>query len=141
MKKQTVKQSACEAVSKFLSGRGLEIENEYKFHPEISWRMDIALVKDKICIEIDGGLFIKKFVKCGRCQHEFYAGFEGTGHTHPTGYKQDRKKDNAAVILGWKVLRYTTDQFSVGVPGYVRVWEDIKECQQRIWAELKECQQ
>ena len=61
---------------------------EYMFHPTRKWRFDFAWLSHKLAVEIEGG-------NGGR--HQRRAGFEGDCH-----------KYNAAVLLGWRVLRYTT---------------------------------
>jgi very-short-patch-repair endonuclease len=66
---------------------------EFKFHDTRKWRFDFALVNEKIAIEIEGGAYTN-----GR-------------HTRGKGFIADMEKYNTATILGWKVLRYTPDQF------------------------------
>lgn len=65
---------------------------EYKFHPERKWRFDFAFVPEKIAVEIEGGIFTS-----GR-------------HSRGANFIKDCEKYNAATILGWRVLRYFTDQ-------------------------------
>jgi len=65
-------------------------ESEYKFHPTRKWRFDFAWPTLKIAVELEGAVWIQ-----GR-------------HTRGSGFIKDMEKYNAAVILGWKVLRYTT---------------------------------
>ena len=55
------------------------------------FKFDCANPDKKIAIEIDGGLWIQ-----GR-------------HNRPLGMIQDMEKINAAVVEGWKVLRYSPD--------------------------------
>jgi hypothetical protein len=62
--------------------------SELKFHPERKWRFDYAFPDRMIAIEIEGGAFTK-----GR-------------HTRGPGFIKDMEKYNAAVVLGWKLLRY-----------------------------------
>lgn len=62
---------------------------EYMFHPERKWRFDFAFIKEKIAVEIEGGIYVS-----GR-------------HTRGAGYEKDMEKYNAATLLGWRVLRYT----------------------------------
>jgi very-short-patch-repair endonuclease len=62
---------------------------EYKFHPVRRWRFDFAFPDRKIAVEIEGGVFTQ-----GR-------------HTRGKGFSGDMEKYNAAVLLGWKLLRYT----------------------------------
>ena len=90
-----MKKSVGEMEMEFLlKSEEYEFETEYKFHPERKWRFDFAFPKDKIAIEVEGGLFTQ-----GR-------------HTRGRGYIQDMQKYNAATILGWRVLRYGTGQIN-----------------------------
>lgn len=66
--------------------------SEYRFHPTRKWRFDFAHPEKMIGIEIEGGVFSK-----GR-------------HTRGMGYIKDCEKYNSAIILGWRVLRYTPQQ-------------------------------
>lgn len=54
------------------------------------FRFDAANIVDKICIEIEGGIWL---------------GSKG-GHTSGIGYEQNLEKYNLAVLRGWKLLRY-----------------------------------
>lgn len=75
---------------------------EYRFHPHRRWRFDYAWVDQQVALEIEGGIWIK--TKDG-----------GHGrHNRPVGFTNDMEKYNAAVILGWKVLRVTPEQISNG---------------------------
>lgn len=67
---------------------------EYKFCETRKWRFDYALPDEKIAIEIEGGVY-----SYGR-------------HTRGCGYIKDMEKYNEAALLGWKVLRYTPQQFA-----------------------------
>ena len=67
-------------------------EAEYKFCPERRWRFDYAFIKQKIAVEQEGGVWA-----FGR-------------HTRGSGFIKDLEKYNKAVLLGWRVLRYTPDQ-------------------------------
>lgn len=70
---------------------GLKLHPEFRFHPKKRWRFDFALPEHKIAIEVEGGTWSN-----GR-------------HTRGAGYRKDCEKYNAANVLGWHVLRYTTD--------------------------------
>jgi len=63
---------------------------EHRFHPTRRWRFDVAFVEQKVAVEIDGGCWSR-----GR-------------HTRGSGYIKDTEKLNAAVVQGWRVLRYCT---------------------------------
>lgn len=65
-------------------------EKEVRFHPTRRWRFDRAWVKQKVAVEIDGGVFIR-----GR-------------HTRGMGYHRQIEKQNQAQVCGWAVLRYDT---------------------------------
>lgn len=59
--------------------------------PARRWRFDFAWVQEKLAVEIDGGAFI------------------GGAHNRGSGQAKDYEKQNAAVSLGWRVLRFNTD--------------------------------
>jgi len=69
---------------------------EYKFTKHRRWKFDFACPALMIAIEIEGGVWSK-----GR-------------HTRPTGFIQDMEKYNYAAWMGWKVLRYSTEQINSG---------------------------
>lgn len=75
-----------------LSELKLWYEKEFRFNPQRKWRADYALTSKMILIEIEGGVY-----SSGR-------------HTRGKGFSNDCEKYNAAALLGWKVLRYTTNQ-------------------------------
>lgn len=67
-------------------------EREVKFHPDRKWRFDFAWKKQKLAVEIEGGVY------------------SGGRHIRPTGFEADCEKYNAAIALGWRVLRFTAKQ-------------------------------
>jgi very-short-patch-repair endonuclease len=67
------------------------VMREYEFFPGRKWRFDFALLDHKIAVEIEGGLFT------------------GGGHSRGKGYERNLEKYNCATIMGWRVLRYSTD--------------------------------
>jgi very-short-patch-repair endonuclease len=69
---------------------------EYRFHPKRRWRFDYAWPEHRIAIEIEGGAWIY-----GR-------------HNRAKGFVNDMQKYNEAVMLGWRVLRYTPEQIKAG---------------------------
>ncbi len=70
--------------------------SEYKFHPDRRWRFDFAWIDRKIACEIEGGIWF------------------GGRHNRPVGYQKDLEKYNQATLLGWKVFRFTPQQFKNG---------------------------
>lgn len=75
---------------------GVPVVLEYRFHPSRQWRWDIALVDQRIALEVDGGIWTQ-----GR-------------HVRGRGFLADREKINTGVILGWRVLEVTPDQATCG---------------------------
>jgi very-short-patch-repair endonuclease len=73
-----------------------EPETEFRFHPTRRWRFDLAWPDLMLAMEVDGGHWVN-----GR-------------HTRPQGFANDLEKMNAAVLLGWRVLRFTSDQVKDG---------------------------
>lgn len=67
----------------------LVLSTEHKFHPVRKWRFDWSVNSIKLAIEYEG-VFSSK-----------------SRHTTLKGYSVDTDKYRAAVILGWRVLRYT----------------------------------
>jgi very-short-patch-repair endonuclease len=71
-------------------------EQEYRFHMERKYRLDLAFVPQKVGVEIEGGLWA--------------AG----AHSRPIGILRDMEKANLLVLSGWRVLRYTPQQVRKG---------------------------
>jgi very-short-patch-repair endonuclease len=71
-------------------------EREFKFHPTRKWRADLAWPKAGLIVEVDGGVW------------------SGGRHTRPGGYIKDCEKLNAATLLGWRIMRFTTDDLGAG---------------------------
>ncbi len=69
--------------------------SEYKFHPERKWRFDFLLAKG-IAVEVQGGGWLH-----GR-------------HSRALGMENDYEKNNAAVLLGYRILYFTTGQVKDG---------------------------
>ena len=67
---------------------GLSPVREYTFHPKRKWRFDFVFLDKMLAVEIEGGV---------NGRHQRIGGFTGDCH-----------KYNAAAMLGWRVLRYTT---------------------------------
>jgi very-short-patch-repair endonuclease len=72
-------------------------EQEYKFHPKRKWRADFHIVGKNILVEVEGGVW------------------SGGRHTRGKGYIGDMEKYNAAVVLGFQILRFSTEQVKSGL--------------------------
>ena len=68
---------------------------EYRFC-ERRWRFDFAWPDKKVALEIEGATWV------------------GGRHTRGQGYRNDCEKYNRATVLGWKVIRATTDMAKDG---------------------------
>ena len=79
--------------------RALKIgfEQEFKFHPKRKWRADFHLVEKRILIEVEGGIWSN-----GR-------------HTRGKGYIGDMEKYNSATMMGYQVIRFSTEQVKSGL--------------------------
>ena len=76
-----------------LEASGLNYESEFIFSKERKFRFDWAVPQILVAIEYEG-IFSEK-----------------SGHTTLSGYKKDVEKYNLATKLGWKILRYTADNY------------------------------
>lgn len=78
--------------------RALKIEfvQEFKFHTSRKWRADFHISNTKLLIEVEGGIWSN-----GR-------------HTRGKGYLGDMEKYNAATMMGFQVLRFSTEQVTSG---------------------------
>lgn len=69
---------------------------EYRFSPYRRWRFDFAWIEIKLAVEVEGGIW------------------NGGRHLRPTGFKGDIEKYNNAALLGWTILRVTSDMIKSG---------------------------
>jgi very-short-patch-repair endonuclease len=76
---------------------GLTPEREYLFHPTRMFRFDFAWPDRRIAVEVEG------------------VTNKGGRHQRRNGYEGDCVKYNSAVMLGWRVLRYTTQMVTAGM--------------------------
>lgn len=86
---------AVDVLREQLDAAGIPWTPEYRFAKEAldrDWRADIALIEDKTLAEVEGGTHSR-----GR-------------HVRGSGYEKDCEKYNAATLLGWRVLRFTSGQ-------------------------------
>jgi very-short-patch-repair endonuclease len=71
-------------------------EREHRFAPPRRWRFDFAWPALMVAVEAEGGTWA------------------GGRHTTGTGFRADCQKYNAAVELGWRVLRFTGTEIEDG---------------------------
>ena len=69
---------------------------EYRFHPVRRWRFDLAFLESKLAVEVEGGIWTY-----GR-------------HNRAISFIKDMEKYNEACLLGWNLLRFTTDMVKKG---------------------------
>jgi len=74
----------------------IKFEQEFYFHPKRKWRADFHLIDKKILVEVEGGIW------------------SGGRHTRGKGYLGDMEKYNAATMMGFQVIRFSTDQVKSG---------------------------
>lgn len=84
-----------ETLALHLKAEGIAFEREIMFYAGRRWRFDFVL-NEKIAIEVEGGVWNN-----GR-------------HNRGGGFIADCEKYNHAVMLGWRVLRFTTEQVKSG---------------------------
>ena len=70
---------------------------EHKFHPVRKWRFDFAWIQQKVAVEIEGGIWTHG------------------AHVRALHYISDMEKYNEAAKLGWRVFRFTPQQYKKGV--------------------------
>lgn len=91
-----------ETLASHLRAYDIAFEREFQFHPTRKWRFDFMIVKPnsngkRIAVEVEGGSYMQ-----GR-------------HQSKTGFAADLVKYNRAQIMGYMVLRYTTQDVKNGV--------------------------
>lgn len=71
---------------------GQDPHREFRFHPTRAWRFDFCWPASRLAVEIDGRARGKPDA-AGR-------------HQTVDGVRKDCEKNNAAVALGWRILRF-----------------------------------
>lgn len=66
-------------------------QEEFRFSTERKFRFDYAWSLQKVCLEIEGGVWT------------------GGRHTSGAGFMRDITKYNLATVMGWRVLRCTPE--------------------------------
>lgn len=70
------------------------LESEFAFKKGWRWKFDFCHKEARVGIEMEGGTFTE-----GR-------------HVRGKGYRGDCEKYNQAVMMGWKLLRFTSDMLA-----------------------------
>ncbi len=95
---------------------------EHRFHPTRKWRFDFAWPKRMIAVEVEGGIF-GQVVTCHSCGTQVLertknGGFvkvrRGGRHTIGKSYEADCLKYSEAAVLGWRLVRVTSNQIKDG---------------------------
>lgn len=97
IKGQRVQSEGELTLARDLKALKINFEQEYKFHPERNWRADFLITGTKILVEVEGGIW------------------SGGRHTRGKGFIADMEKYNAAAVMGFKVLRFDTQQVKSGL--------------------------
>lgn len=97
VKGQRVQSEGEVTLARDLRALKINFKQEYKFHPERNWRADFLITGTKILIEVEGGIW------------------SGGRHTRGKGFIADMEKYNAAAVMGFKVLRFDTQQVKSGL--------------------------
>jgi len=71
-------------------------EREYQFCKR-KWLLDFAWPDKKLAVEVEGGTTFGK-----------------SRHSRGEGFEQDARKYNTAALLGWRILRFTTQMVVTG---------------------------
>lgn len=71
-------------------------EPEFRFHATRRWRFDFAWPDERVACEVEGGTWVKG------------------AHSRGKHYESDCTKYNEAALLGWVVIRVTTDMVKDG---------------------------
>lgn len=82
-------------------------EREVRLNPERRWRYDFVWKKEKLIIELEGGVW------------------QMAGHQHPLNFIANCEKYNWAVVNGYKLLRYTTANLNDSVKDIKNILKNV----------------
>jgi very-short-patch-repair endonuclease len=80
-----------EAFALHCRAEGLAPKREVMFDQARRWKFDFYFPEEKLAVEVEGGIWT------------------GGAHTRGKHFESDAEKYNAAVLLGIRVLRYSTE--------------------------------
>jgi hypothetical protein len=72
----------------------IDLETEVKLIPKRQFRFDYVQIESKVCIELNGGIYIK------------------SGHTSPKGIMRDYEKTNLAQCLGYLTFQLSSEMIN-----------------------------
>ena len=75
---------------------GPEYEEEFRFHYTRKWRLDFAWPRQRVAVEIQGGIWMRK-----------------GGHNTGRGISRDAEKLNEAQFLGWRIFQLTPEMITI----------------------------
>lgn len=85
-----------ETLAQHLKANKIAALREFRFCTDRKWRLDFGILPEKLGIEVEGGTKGK------------------SRHTQHDGFEKDNDKYNTATIMGWRILRFSTDQVVKG---------------------------
>lgn len=97
IKKECVQSVGEATLARDLKAVGIQFEQEFLFHDTRKWRADFHIIGHKLLIEVEGGIWTQ-----GR-------------HTRAQGYLDDMEKYNEVTALGYRLLRFSTEQVKRGL--------------------------
>lgn len=84
-----------------------KVHPEFRFDENRKWRFDFAIPQVRVALEIEGGIW-----RAGR-------------HNRGKGMQGDMDKYNSALVLGWRVFRFSTEDVLTGrARKYLREWRE-----------------
>lgn len=101
-KRRKARESKCDSVGESMLSQHISVcqlpppEREYRFDSDRLWRFDFAWPGCLVAAEVEGGTR------------------SGGRHSRHAGFEADCEKYNAAMLAGWRVFRFTTEQVRIG---------------------------
>ena len=96
VRKERVVSEGEAVLSQHLRAHKIKFEQEFQFKADRKWRADFHLIGMGILVEVEGGIW------------------SGGRHTRGKGYLGDLDKYNAATMMGYQVIRFSTEQVKSG---------------------------
>jgi very-short-patch-repair endonuclease len=99
-----------------------EPKSQYRFYRGRRWAFDFAWPQKKVAVEVEGGTWGNP-VTCHACgktvrrqtkKGRWYTVREGGRHNTGKGFESDVEKYTMAALLGWRVVRVTTNHIRKG---------------------------